>query len=103
MVPLYNENLNFMANKSKPSLDDLKKEKNELLRRVQTINAIIKKEYPDEIKSGKRVSDIKVLETIRESKTVREVIDKLNMNKGGSTYIRVRRIAEENGITLARR
>lgn len=92
-----------MAKKNIPSLDDLKKEKNQLLRRVQAINAIIKKEYPNEIKSGKRISDIKVLETIRESKTVREVIDKLNMNRGGSTYQRVRRIAEENGITLARR
>lgn len=92
-----------MAKKNIPSLDDLKKEKNQLLRRVQAINAIIKTEYPNEIKSGKRISDIKVLETIRESKTVREVIDKLNMNRGGSTYQRVRRIAEENGITLARR
>ncbi len=92
-----------MAKKNQPSLDELKKEKNQLLRRVQAINSIIKKEYPDEIKSGKRLSDIKVLETIRESKTVREVIDKLNMNKGGSTYQRVRRIAEENGITLSRR
>lgn len=92
-----------MAKKNIPSLDDLKKEKNQLLRRVQAINAIIKTEYPNEIKSGTRISDIKVLETIRESKTVREVIDKLNMNRGGSTYQRVRRIAEENGITLARR
>lgn len=92
-----------MAKKTKPSLDELKKEKNQLLRRVQAINAIIKKEYPGEIKSGRRVSDIKVLETIRESKNVREVIDKLNMNKGGSTYQRVRRIAEENGIKLSKR
>lgn len=103
MVPLYYENLNFMAQKIQPSLEELKKEKNKLLRRVQVINAIIKKEYPGEIKSGRRVSDITVLEAIRESKNVREVIDKLNMNKGGSTYLRVRRIAEENGITLSKR
>lgn len=87
---------------AKSSLDDLKKEKNGLLRRVQAINAIIKKDYPDEIKPGKRISDIKVLEAIKESKSVREVIDKLNMNKGGSTYRRVKRIAEENGINFSK-
>ena len=92
-----------MTKTIKPSLDELKREKNQLLKRVQVINAIIKKEFPGEVKSGKRISDIKVLETIRESKNVREVIDKLQMNKGGSTYLRVRRIAEENGIMLSKR
>ena len=92
-----------MTKTIKPSLDELKREKNQLLKRVQVINAIIKKEFPGEVKSGKRISDIKVLETIRESKNVREVIDKLQMNKGGSTYLRVRRIAEENGIMLSNR
>lgn len=92
-----------MAGKSKTSLDDLKKEKNELLRRLHKINATIKKDFPGEIKSGKRTSDIKVLETIKESKSVRDVIDKLNMNKGGSTYRRIKRIAEENGMKLSKR
>ena len=87
----------------KASLDELKKEKNELLRRLHKVNAQIKKIDPDEIRSGKRISDIKVLETIKESKSVRDVIDKLNMNKGGSTYRRIKRIAEENGMSLAKR
>lgn len=92
-----------MANKTTPPLEDLKREKNELLRRVHAINAIIKKNYPGEVKAGKRISDIKVLETIKDSKNVREVIDKLNMNKGGSTYRRIKKIAGENGITLSKR
>lgn len=92
-----------MANKTKASFEELKKEKNDLLRRLHALNAIIKKNYPGEIKSGKRISDIKVLETIKECKTVREVIDKLNMNKGGSTYRRIKKIAMENGIDLAKK
>lgn len=87
----------------KNTLEELKKEKNNLLRQLQTINSKIKQLDPDQIKSGTRISDIKVLETIKESKSVRDVIDKLNMNKGGSTYRRIKRIADENGLSLAKR
>lgn len=87
----------------KNSLEDLKKEKNNLLRQLQQINSKIKQLDPNQIKSGTRISDIKVLETIKESKSVRDVIDKLNMNKGGSTYRRIKRIADENGLNLSKR
>ena len=85
------------------SLKELKKEKNELLRRLHQVNAQIKEIDPNEIKSGRRISDIKVLDTIKESKSVRDVIDKLDMNKGGSTYRRIKRIADENGLTLSKK
>ena len=87
----------------KDTIEELKKEKNNLLRRLNQINNKIKEIDPDQVKSGTRISDIKVLETIKESKSVRDVIDKLNMNKGGSTYRRIKRIADENGLSLARR
>lgn len=87
----------------KNSLEELKKEKNKLLRQLQQINSKIKQLDPNQIKSGTRISDIKVLETIKESKSVRDVIDKLNMNKGGSTYRRIKRIADENGLSLSKR
>lgn len=85
------------------SLKELKKEKNELLRRLHQVNAQIKEIDPNEIRSGRRISDIKVLDTIKESKSVRDVIDKLDMNKGGSTYRRIKRIADENGLTLSKK
>lgn len=87
----------------KNTLEELKKEKNNLLRQLQAVNSKIKQLDPDQIKSGTRISDIKVLETIKESKSVRDVIDKLNMNKGGSTYRRIKRIADENGLSLSKR
>lgn len=87
----------------KDTIDTLKKEKNNLLRQLQLINTKIKQLDPNQIKSGTRISDIKVLETIKDSKSVRDVIDKLNMNKGGSTYRRIKRIADENGLSLAKR
>ncbi len=87
----------------KDTIEELKKEKNNLLRRLNQINIKIKEIDPNQVKSGTRISDIKVLETIKESKSVRDVIDKLNMNKGGSTYRRIKRIADENGLNIAKR
>lgn len=87
----------------KETIEELKKEKNNLLRQLNQINSKIKQLDPNQIKSGTRISDIKVLETIKESKSVRDVIDKLNMNKGGSTYRRIKRIADENGLSLSKR
>ena len=87
----------------KDNIEELKKEKNNLLRRLNQINNKIKEIDPNQVKSGTRVSDIKVLETLKESKSVRDVIDKLNMNKGGSTYRRIKRIADENGLNIAKR